>query len=174
MHVILEVLAGILGTGAVALSLSVGIVLRRLRRANRLVPDRRTPAPLWWRWSPRRAAQLHRRLQRSCALVLMAAESTERKARRRRRGTPPSMLAAAADELVERALRADGRLADAGRRGPAWRRVQLSALAAEVRAVEAGAHRLTRLRAEIEAAAAPEPAEDLLDAYEAALADLRP
>ncbi len=86
------------------------------------------------------------------------------------------MLDAAADELLQRALQTDARLAEMDRRGGAWRRLHLPALASEVRAVEAGAMRLAQLRAELDGSPPSmpaAPAEELLDAYEAALADLR-
>ncbi|MHB1929526.1 MAG: hypothetical protein ACYDEN_05570 [Acidimicrobiales bacterium] len=180
MHVLLEVLAGAAAASVVVLSLTFGIVLRGLRRANRLLPDRRTPAPLVWRWSPRRAAQLHRRLQRACALLQATADplAEARRARRwhRRPAASPSVLGAAADELLQRALQTDACLAEVDRRGGPWRRVHLPALASEVRAVEASALRLARLRADLDRSQQPvraAPAEELLDAYEAALADLR-
>ena len=176
---VLEVLAGVVAATTVVASLTVGVVLRGLRRANRLVPDHRTAAPLAWRWSPRRAALLHRRLQRACVLLQAATSRTRpgRPHRRRRRPCPsPSVLDAAADELLQRALQTDARLAEMDRRGGAWRRLHLPALASEVRAVEAGAMRLAQLRAELDGSPPSmpaAPAEELLDAYEAALADLR-
>jgi hypothetical protein len=186
VRTLLEVLLAFAGTGTAVVALTVGVMMRRLRRRNRLVPDRRTAAPLTWRWSPRRAALLHRRLRRSCELIAAVLGDASRPRRRlplprRRQEVPGTVLETAGRELLERAVVADARLADIERRGPAWRRLQLPAVAAEVSAIESAALRLVQLDGElrqqsqgIDVTGGPDRAELLLDAFEAALAELRP
>lgn len=50
-----------------ALAGSVALVVRSLRRRNRVSPRLATTAPLDWLWSPRPGARLHRRLARTVA-----------------------------------------------------------------------------------------------------------
>jgi hypothetical protein len=170
--------------GGTAFAGSVALVMRRhLHRAGRLVPDRAGAAPLGWRWSPRRAAVLHRRLQRSCQVVLAAiggpsAYRRRTRWRRHHRDDDGSMLRSTGRALLDRALALDDRLVAADRGGPAWLRLQLPGLATEIAAIEASAFRLAELsRAfdeELDAAALGDGAapELQLDAMEAAIADL--
>lgn len=183
MHGATEALAIAAGGAAIVPSLTVGVVLQRARRANRLLPRHRTPAPLRWRWSPSRPAFLHRRLRRACRLLTDTGAAVGSSGRRlplpgrsrRRRPTPGGVLDVAARELIERALAADTRLVELHRRRGTWRRARLPALAGEVHAIEQAAVRVARLRARLEEVRRPAPpqAEQLIDAYEAALAELR-
>lgn len=193
MHAaLLEEVVAVVGTALLVPSLTVGVVLQRARRANRLLPGHRTPAPLTWRWSPRRTAVLHRRLRRACALLVanggadggLATRASRSRFsplrplgwRRRSRDTSAGVLETATRELVDRALAADGRLVELDRRRGPWRRLHLPALAAEVDAIERAAVRIGQLRGQLDQAHRPAGprAEQLLDAYEAALGDLRP
>lgn len=192
MHAaLLEEAVAVTGAALLVPSLTVGAVLQRARRANRLLPGHRTPAPLTWRWSPRRTAVLHRRLRRACALLVadggagegIATRAPRRRfsplrplGRRRRGRDTAGVLEAAIRELVDRALAADGRLVELDRRRGPWRRLHLPAVAAEVDAIERAAVRIGQLRGQLDQAHRPAGprAEQLLDAYEAALGELRP
>jgi len=183
VDLVTDVAVAVAGSGTAVIALSAGLVVRRLGRSNRVVAHRRSPAPLTWRWSPRRAPILHRRLRHACA-VLTAVVGTPRPAGRllrRRQPAPSSSLQQAGHQLLERAVTLDARLVDADRRGPLWRQRELPALAREVHAIELGASRVASLAEEVRSYGAgegsfgslPGSAEHLLDALEAALAELR-
>jgi hypothetical protein len=180
VHVLADAVLAATGAVVVAVGFSVASMARQFRRANRLLPSRRSPAPLWWRWSPRRAAVLHRRLRRSCEIVVGVVGAGDRRRRwaRRRVTDRASVLQAAGADLLERAVAVEHRLVEAERAGPLWRRRELPGLAAEVAAVEAAAARLARLDGQLRAhpvgGEGPDGAESLLDAFEAALGELRP
>jgi hypothetical protein len=176
-------LAGVATAGSMVLTFR-----SRLRRSVQLVPGRRVDVPWRWRWSPRRAPMLHRRLQRSCQVVLAATggkaayRSGPLRRRGRRRGEQEtSILQTTGRALLDQAARVDLRLVAADRGGPAWRRLHLPMLASEVAGIEASCVRLAQLShafaAHLDSVTAPEslaPQPDLLlDAMEAALADLR-
>jgi hypothetical protein len=143
------------------------LVVRGVRRANRVAPNRRTAAPIGWLWSLRAPARLHRRLKRA---VRMAWTSVAPLA-------PRGSLSRLADELAQRAAFIDDRLVSAARA-----RWLLGGLAQEVAQVEADARRLTGLahswRLQLQQAALASeavPALDMqsrLDAFEAAMAEL--
>jgi hypothetical protein len=175
-------LAGALTAGSVALS-----IRSRLHRSLRLVPGRRVDVPWRWRWSLRRPAVLHRRLQHACQVVLAAtggagAARARSGRRRRRRDQDTSILQTTGAALLDQAVILDRRLVAADRGGPAWRRLHLRSLASEVAALEASSLRLAQLSQAFDdhldavsargAAAAPQT-DLLLDAMEAAIADLR-
>ena len=145
-----EVLIAIPLVAAVSVG-SVGLTMRsRLRRSLRLFPGRRVEVPWGWRWSLRRAPVLHRRLQRSCQVVLAATGGTaarppRSRRRRHRRDQDASILQTTGRVLLEQAANIDHRLVTADRGGPAWRRLHLPALTSEVSALEASCVRLAQL-----------------------------
>lgn len=145
MHALAEILAGILVIGGGGTALASALCLRRLRRKVRLVPTRPTNAPWSWLIHPGRAAQLHRRLRRSCRVVTGAVGVPTRSRHPVRRHQPTSPLTRVGAEVVDRAVTLDGRLVAADRLSPSLRRTTLNELAAEVRHVEAAALRLWRL-----------------------------
>ena len=80
--------------------------------------------------------------------------------------------------LLDQAVALDLRLVGADRGGTAWRRIHLPGLAADVAALEASCLRLAQLSAAFDAVTArrttsSQPTASLLDAMEAAIADLR-
>jgi hypothetical protein len=178
-------IVGAATTGSVALSMR-----SRLHRSLRLVPGRRVDVPWRWRWSPRRAPLLHRRLQRSCQVVLAATgpavgrpPRTRRRGRRRRGEQETSILETTGRVLIDQAISIDLRLIAADRGGPAWRRLHLPALRSEIAALEASCLRLAQLSRAFDdhlgaatsrgPTAEPERAELLLDAMEEAIGELR-
>ena len=185
MRLLVEVLAVLVGAGALGMAGGGVAVLRRIHRGNRLVPTRPSPAPLRWRWSWKRPAHLHRRLQRACGLALVAGATTAPAARRgswRRPERSPSPFERLAEELVAHAAELDNQLVEASRIPPRWGREPLMALAVKVRSVESGAARLAQLRRSFEDRLRREqgPAPDLglalddrLAAVEAALDELQ-
>jgi hypothetical protein len=159
-------------------------VRTRINRSLRLVPGRRIDVPWRWRWSLRRAPLLHRRLQRSCQVILAAtgAPARSRRRRGRRRDEEATILQTTGQSLLDQAASIDRRLVGADRGGAAWRRLHLPGLAAEVAALEASCLRLAQLSAafddHLETVTAKRSASSartnhLLDAMEAAIADLR-
>ncbi|MHB1533517.1 MAG: hypothetical protein ACYC1D_02720 [Acidimicrobiales bacterium] len=182
MRVLLEALATLVVLGAGATTLMAALVSRRWRRANRLVADRPTAAPLTWVWSPMRPARLHRRLRRACQMVAVAGDVGPPAGRRRRRRTRDDVrpLAALAAEVTTQAMAVDHQLVLAARSAHPWRSGRISALDAEVHRVESTAVRLGHLHAQWRAhlAASGAPAvppldlEERLDAFEWALREL--
>ncbi len=183
-----EVLIGIPLVSVAAVG-SVALTMRsRLKRSLRLVPSRRVDVPWHWRWSLRGAPMLHRRLQRSCQMVLAATgpsvgDPARSRRRRRRNEQDVSILQTTGRVLIDQAASIDLRLIAADRGGPAWRRLHLPGLRSEVAALEASCLRLAQLSrafddhlgsasAPRQAAAAPR-AELLMDAMEEAISELR-
>ena len=176
---------------AVATSVGCVAVVRALGRANRVVPDRPSPAPISWLWSWRSGPRLHRRLQRALhvATTVVASYRPSRRRgdgrRRRPMAAPllPSQMAEVADALVARAAALDGRLVVAARAPAHWRIALYADLRAEIAELEAAVIRLGRLittwQAHLRTASAagalpPLSVHDRLAAMEAALADLAP
>jgi hypothetical protein len=164
-------------------AVAVGMLVRTLTRSNRVVPDRRSSAPLTWLWSWATAARLHRRLRRAVQVVASVIGPLRPPSRgRRRTGRPTSPLIDVADALVARAAHVDDRLVAASRVAPQWRSRLLADLGGAVAEVEASVAHLGRVavawRTQMEAAAGvadPLPALDLrarLEAVEAALAEV--
>jgi hypothetical protein len=155
----------VFGTSVTVIGLTLAV--RSVCRANRVVPDRRTTAPIGWLWSLRAPARLHRRLRRAVAMVRAAVTPLAGR----------SSLSHLAEELAQRAAFIDDRLVAA-----APTRWLLGGLAREVADVEADARRLTSLahswRTQLQQAALssePGPALDMqsrLDAFEAAMTEL--
>jgi hypothetical protein len=158
------------------------LVARRVVRANRVVPDRRSPAPLSWLWSWGTPARLHRRLRRAVQVVAYVMAPFRPPPRGVRRSVAPAELVGIANELVVRAAQLDDRLAAAAALAGPWRGRVFDELGAAVREVEASVMHLERVaitwRAEIEAAARmtePLPALDVrsrLGALEAAITEV--
>ncbi len=149
-----------------------GLLWRALHRANRVVAGRRSPAPLGWLWSWRRAARMHRRLRRAvqnadAAIAPLTATVTP--------------LHDVAADLSGRAAVVDDRLVAASRLPAYAGRPQLTALAVQVRDLEGTAQRLRQLssqwqlsldRAVAATTVAPPDLAERLDAVEAALLEL--
>jgi hypothetical protein len=189
MELVLVVIGGVTAAGALTAG-SVALSMRsRLQRGVRLVPGRRADVPWQWRWSPGRAAMLHRRLQRACQTVLAATGGPSahrprprRRRGRRRAGTEASVLQTTGRALLDQAVGIDLRLVAAHRGGSTWRRLHLPALSAEVATLEASSVRLAQLSLAFDehldavttsGGTPAERADLLLDAMEAAIADLR-
>jgi hypothetical protein len=158
------------------------LAVRSVKRANRVVPERRSWAPTGWLWSVREPARLHRRLRRAATLARSSVVPL-RPPRRGWRGSQPaaSGLVAVADDLARRAVALDDELVGAAASPRPWRSSQLAGLAMQVQEVEAGAWRLAHLaaawRRQLQQAALGEPVPVLeigsrLDAFEAAMAEL--
>jgi hypothetical protein len=156
------------GIGAVVATAggSVGIVFHSLRRRNRVSPSVRTPAPLYWLWSWRFAARLHRHLARSVAgaraCVVHSGEQLG--------------LMAMVNELEAHASAIDAQLVAVDRSPQPTRYRMLRELYAEIRQVDAMAERVIRMG---RAWAGAEPSVrglagvgERLDALESAMADL--
>lgn len=157
----------IIATFAVAAAL----VLRKLTRANRVAPGRKSAAPLSWLASPRAPARLHRRLRRAVAAANLSV------------AVAPAAVALldVAGELTARAVKIDDCLVAANALHPQVRRPRLYELAAEIREIEQSTGRLHRLSSDwcrqLDQASATMalPLPDLherLDAVEAALREL--
>jgi hypothetical protein len=183
MPLLVEIGAAVLVGGAGATGATVGVVVHRLRRANRVAPDRRSPAPTTWLWSFRRSALLHRRLRGVCEMAVQASVPASGPTPRRpwrRQPDVPSPLERVAADLIERAVAVDDQLVAADRLAGRWRRAALSRIESEIRELELAASRLAALsatlRRQLEHAGALPPTADIghqLDAVEAALAELR-
>ncbi|HEY2302403.1 MAG TPA: hypothetical protein VGH66_10940 [Acidimicrobiales bacterium] len=159
------------------------LLFRRLHRANRVVDDRRSPAPLSWLWSWNATARLHRRLRRAVQVVTYVMAPFRPPARRDRRTPPPAPgdLLGVADALLLRAAEIDERLVAASRTAWPWRAGLLRQLASAVGEVEGSVTHLQRVaaawKAEMDAAVGwqPFPPLDLhsrLGALEAAMAEV--
>jgi hypothetical protein len=163
-------------------SLAVGLAVRSLSRSNRVVPDRRSPAPITWLWSWAAAARLHRRLRRAAQVVASVVAPLRPPSRSRRRPNPgASPLVDVADTLMARVVEIDERLVVASRVAPRWRAHLVADLGRAVAEVEESAAHLGRVagawRSQMDAAGRYEalPALDLrsrLDAVEAALVEV--
>ena len=181
MHALAEVVIAIVAIGAGVAALVIGLVYRRVRRSSRLVPGRPTMAPLRWLVHPGRPAQLHRRLRRACRTVVMAVGTPSRSLHPVRRQQPSSPLTRVGAEVADRAVALDARVVAADRLAGPYRRHTLQELAAEVRAIEAAAQRVSRLdsvwrdhQRSLQPAALTEPSLEMrLDAMEQAMAELR-
>jgi hypothetical protein len=181
VHALAEVVIAIVAIGAGLAALVVGLVYRHLRRSRRLVPGRPTMAPLWWAVHPGRPAHLHRRLRRACRTVVAAVGTPTRSLHPVRRQQPSSPLTRVGAEVVDRAVALDARVVAADRLTGAYRRHTLQELTAQVRAIEAAAHRVSRLdsvwrdhRRSLQPVALVEPSLEMrLDAMEQAMAELR-
>jgi hypothetical protein len=184
----LLIIAGIIvgGTGAAAAT-GCALTVRTLRRANRVVADRPTPAPVTWLWSWQEPARLHRRLRRAVQAAGSAALAVEAEASgggaRRRRSKPTTPLSTLATEVAEQAAALDKHLASVSHVPRTWRSREMSAISGQVRELEASAYRLGQLAIEWRTQlrqltpASPEPALELqtrLDALEAAIAEVAP
>ncbi len=182
----LLIIAGIVvgGTGAAAAT-GCALTVRTLRRANRVVADRPTPAPVTWLWSWQEPARLHRRLRRaveaagSAALTVEADTGGGGGKRRRNKSTTP--LATLAVEVAEQAAAVDKQLASVSHVPRTWRSREMSAISGQVRELEASAYRLGQLavewRTQLRQLAPTAPALELqtrLDALEAAIAEVAP
>jgi hypothetical protein len=167
----------VVGTG-----MACGLLVLSLTRSNRVVPDRRSSAPLTWLWSWATAARLHRRLRRAVQVAGYVIAPFRPPSRRRRRPAPPtSPLVDVADALMARAAQVDDCLVSASRTAPQWRTPMLADLSKAVADVEASVAHLGRVaaawRTQIEAVAPTTPLPPLdvrarLDAVEAALAEV--
>jgi hypothetical protein len=117
--------------GAMVLGSVVAVVtvrgVRRLLWRNRLVPSTRTRAPLWWLWSPRAFARLHRRL---CAATATVAHLLPRAKHE------PGPLSELANDVLALADTTDAALVSASRLPSPARRPALTGLATDVRTVE--------------------------------------
>jgi hypothetical protein len=174
-----------LGGALLSAAAVVGCALfvRSVRRANRVVPERRSWAPTTWLWSLREPARLHRRLRRSVALA-RSAVAPLRPASRGRHGRRPHPigLVAVADDLAARAGVLDDELIRLAAAPGPWRAPALAPLASQVREVESASWRLAQLaeawRRQLHQAALPPtspsatPIGSRLDAFEAAMAEL--
>jgi hypothetical protein len=182
VHDVLIALAITLATMASAGTFGLFLIARTVWRANRLVPDHPTNAPISWLVSPREPARLHRRLRRAVQLgqgaVAPLRANPKNPKRRQKVQATGSPLVEVADDLVAHACQVDDRLPHMA---PPWRRE----LAAEVADIEAAALRLCRVAANWQmeirrAAELPGPSvgplelRARLDAVEAALAELTP
>lgn len=185
MHDILIALAVIGATIASAGTFGFYLIARAVWRANRVVPDRRTQAPISWLVSPREPARLHRRLRRAAEVSNGAVAPMRSASKRRQPDKALSPLVQVADDLIAEAVQLDDRLPQAAGAFPQWRGQLLHELAAQVKEVEAAAVRLVQLSvtwqmemrraAELPTAGvAPLELRARLDAVEAALAELRP
>jgi hypothetical protein len=166
---------------ASAMVIGCTMAVRSVRRANRVVPDRRSAAPTRWLYSWREPARLHRRLRRAVTMARSAVAPLQPQPRRWHQADQGGALAQMADELAQTAAAIDDQLVWAASLHPGWRRQTLAPLAREVVDVESGAWRLGRLahawRTQLHQAALDESASPLdlgsrLDAFEAAMAEL--
>lgn len=165
----------------VAVIVGFALTVRSIRRANRIVPGRRSAAPIGWLWSLRAPARMHRRLKRAVRMAAAAAVPVEplgEHPRSRRRSQPASALGAVADDVARRAVAVDDWLVTT-----AWMRPLPPGLVREVHEVEEAAWRLARTaaawRAQLHQAIVADVAPGLdlrsrLDAFEAAMAELAP
>jgi hypothetical protein len=160
----------------IAIVTTCALAVWSIRRANRVVPERRGAAPTGWLWSLREPARLHRRLKRAVRLIRAAVAPAGPPERMRRPVQPTSALSAVADDLVSRAAAVDDQLVMAARMRPLLR-----GLAREVADIEHAAWRLAGTaaawRAQLQQAALAQPLPALdagsrLDAFEAAMAEL--
>jgi hypothetical protein len=156
--------------GLTALAVMVGavaFVVHRLRVRNRVVLSVRTPAPLRWLASPRRAARLHRRLRAAVAGAHLAQLHRE---------TVSLGIDDVIAELSLRAVELDRQLVVCDGAPSASRRRMLRELAAEVGEVEALTERTIRLARAWSGDRPSErglgPVRDRLDALEAAVREL--
>jgi hypothetical protein len=165
----------------VGTALACGLLVHRMTRSNRVVPDRRSSAPLTWLWSWASAARLHRRLRRAMQVVAYSIGPLRPPARRRQPAPPVSPLVDVADALMARAAHVDDCLVSASRAAPQWRSYLLADLSRAVAEVEASVAHLGRVaaawRTQLEAAAPANPLPPLdvrarLSAVEAALAEV--
>jgi len=119
----------------VTFAVSTALVLRKLTRANRVAPGRRSAAPLSWLVSPFTAPRLHRRLRRAVAAARLSV------------AVAPAALALqdVAGELTARAVKIDDYLVAANGLHPQVRRPRLYELADEIREIEESTGRLHRL-----------------------------
>jgi hypothetical protein len=154
------------------------LLARRFVRANRVVPDRRSPAPLTWLWSWGTPARLHRRLRRAVQVVTYVMAPFRLPPRGQRRPAPPADLVGIANELVMRAADLDDRLVVASGLAAGWRGRLLREIGAGVNEVEASVSHLERVaiawHAEFGAAGTAEPLDlrSRLGALESALAEI--
>lgn len=147
MHAVVEIVVGTVVVVGMVAALIALVAWRQMLGAVRLVPRRPTAAPLAWALHPCRAAQLHRRLRRSCRGVIAAVGTPSRSlhpSRRRRSSSPLTRVGA---EVIDRAVAVDSRLVAASRLAGSSRRAELHHLRIEVRAVEDAARRVGRLDA---------------------------
>lgn len=180
----LLIIAGVIvgGTGAAAAT-GCAVAVHRLRKANRVVPDRRSPAPVTWLWSWQEPARLHRRLRRAVDTAVSAVLTVDPEAgAKRRRDKVESPLETLAREVADRAALIDTQLESLSHVPRAWRSREMGLLSRSVRELEASAHRMGQLamewRAHMRQSAVLEPAPSLdlqakLDALEAAMAEVK-
>lgn len=174
MTEVLVFLAIAAATSVAVVVAAVQLLLRRLDRANRVVPCRSSHAPIGWLWSWRQPARLHRRLRRAAQVAELAVTPL------RRGDAPPSTLHDVAGELVARAGTVDDWLVAASRLDRYWGQGRLAELSVEVRDLERSAYRLQLVSAEWRArfdraaqgAVPPPNLHERLDAVEAALQEL--
>ncbi len=145
MDIVLAIFASTL-LFVLAIVIAVMLVLRSLRRRNRVSPDRPSEAPTSWMWSPAMAARLHRRLQAAVAVARMVARRHAREP-----GRPPVVDLAA--DLEREAVALDAHLAVVGRLHPSERRRVLPRVMADVARVEQLTSRLSLLDARVSASA---------------------
>lgn len=166
-----EVVGGAVVALVVVFAIAVALLMRRLTRANRVAPGRRSAAPLIWLVSPGVPARLHRRLRRAVSATTMSAAMAP----------AAQALQDVAGELVSRAVTVDDYLVAAFALHPELRRPQLVRLSADVREIEGSAARLHQLsgdwRRSLDHAAAPaalppSTLHERLDAVEATLREL--
>jgi hypothetical protein len=141
--VVVFALVAIIGTG-----IGCWLLVRRLGRANRVVPDRRSPAPLTWLWSWRATARLHRRLQRAMrvvAYVMVPFSPPPRGHRPLAQSGPLVDLVGVADALMVRAAELDDRLVSASGLASPWQGKLVGELRTAVAEVEASVSHLERV-----------------------------
>jgi hypothetical protein len=127
-----------IATWAVIFGAGFAFVRWRLGRANRVSPSLRSPAPLYWLWSPRLTARLHRRLRIAVGLIHLAPT-------RRVNRAPSLSVDELRRELEYQAVELDGHLVVAARHPRSHRRGLLANLERQVAEVERLAVRLSHL-----------------------------
>ena len=132
---------GILGALAAVCVVALALVVRSLRRRNRVVPDVRSPAPLSWLASPGQGARLHRRLRAAVATARLA-EWREREAAASVE-TDPGVAAVSAG-IQQHAAALDRHLVVAATAPRSQRRALLQPLGTQIDQVEELAARMAR------------------------------
>jgi len=125
-------------TSIVIITIAIVMLRWRLRRANRVSPAMRSPAPILWLWSPRQPARLHRRLRTATSEIHLAPS-------RRRREMPSLSVDDLRRELEYQAVELDHHLVAAARHPATQRRALLRQLQGQVAEVERLSIRLSRM-----------------------------
>jgi len=123
----------------VAMMVAAVMVLRwRLRKANRVSPAVKTPAPIVWLWSPTSPARLHRRLRSATSEIHLAPSRTGRDA-------PSLSVDDLRRQLECQAVELDHHLVAAARHPRRQRRALVAQLDTQIVQVERLSIRLSRL-----------------------------